>query len=175
MSEPRYGSMGSGVRVGGPSEHRRYDEETVRFLGPINAAPQQREDWRGVVHSPQKEGRHMSQAGVPLPTDAVSVLDKRSIDDQPWEPLRGLAGVQHKVLWRSGRMIVGIVRLEPGAEEPGHAHHDAAHHVYMLHGSARIGGQTVEAGDSPSCQPGHARHLRRRRRRMHVVLHLRCR
>ena len=88
----------------------------------------------------------MSRTGVPLPTDAVTVLDKRSIDDQPWEPLRGLAGVQHKVLWRSGKMVVGIVRLAPGAEEPGHAHHDAAHHVLVLHGSARIGGQTAEAG-----------------------------
>ena len=88
----------------------------------------------------------MSQAGVPLPIDAVRVLDKRSIEDQPWEPLRGLAGVRHKVLCRSGEMIVGIVRLEPGAEEPGHAHHDAAHHVYVLQGSARIGGQTVEVG-----------------------------
>ena len=88
----------------------------------------------------------MSQAGVPLPVDAVTVLDRGSIEDQPWEPLRGLAGVQHKVLWRFGGMIVGIVRLEPGAEEPGHAHHDAAHHVYVLQGSARIGGRTVEAG-----------------------------
>jgi quercetin dioxygenase-like cupin family protein len=78
--------------------------------------------------------------------DAVRVLDRSSIEDKPWEPLRGLAGVRHKVLWRSGEMIVGIVRLEPGAEEPGHAHHDAVHHVYVLHGSARIGGQTVEAG-----------------------------
>ena len=36
--------------------------------------------------------------------------------------------------------------LGPGAEEPGHAHHDAAHRVYVLQGSARIGSQTVEAG-----------------------------
>src|SRR5215207_5129590 len=96
----------------------------------------------------------MSQAGVPLPIDAVRVLDRGSIEDQPWEPLRGLAGVQHKVLWRFGQMIVGIVRLEPGAEEPGHAHHDAAHHVYVLQGAPRIGGKPVEAGGSASSRPG---------------------
>jgi len=99
-----------------------------------------------VANSPHEEGRHMSQPGVPFPTDALRVADKRSIDDQPWEPLRGLVGVNHKVLWRSGEMIVGIVRVESGAEEPGHAHHDADHHVYVLQGSARIGGHTVEAG-----------------------------
>lgn len=88
----------------------------------------------------------MSQTWVPSPTGAVRVLDKRSIESQPWQPLRGLTGIQHKVFWRSENMVAGIIRLEPGAEEPGHAHHDAAHHVYVLQGSARIGGQTVEAG-----------------------------
>jgi uncharacterized RmlC-like cupin family protein len=88
----------------------------------------------------------MSEAGLSFPTDALTVVGKASIDAQPWEPLRGLAGVNHKVLWRSGQMIVGIVRMEPGAQEPGHAHHDAHHHMYVLQGSARIGGQIVEAG-----------------------------
>jgi quercetin dioxygenase-like cupin family protein len=88
----------------------------------------------------------MSEVEVSFPTDALSVVDRTSIDAQPWEPLRGLAGVDQKVLWRSGQMIVGIVRLAPGAREPGHAHHDADHHVYVLDGSARIGGHLMEAG-----------------------------
>jgi len=104
----------------------------------------------------------VSQAGVPPPTDAVEVRNKKSIDDQPREPLRGLPGVQHKVLWRSGGMIIGIVRLEPGAEEPGHAHHDAAQHVDVLQGQRvdcwpddRGRGLRLRAGR------GHPRHHRR--------------
>jgi uncharacterized RmlC-like cupin family protein len=88
----------------------------------------------------------MSEAGVSFPTDAVTVVDQTSIDGTPWQPLRGLSGVNHKVLWRMGEMIVGIVRLEAGAQEPGHAHHNADHHVYVLDGSARIGGQPVAGG-----------------------------
>jgi quercetin dioxygenase-like cupin family protein len=88
----------------------------------------------------------MSEAESAFRADAVSVVDKKAIDDTPWEPLRGLAGVNHKVLRRTGEMVVGIVRVEPGAEEPGHAHHDASHHMYVLDGSARIGGQTVGTG-----------------------------
>ena len=88
----------------------------------------------------------MSEAGAAFRTEAVSVVDKKTIDDSAWQPLRGLAGVNHKVLWRTGEMVVGIVRVEPGAEEPGHAHHDASHHMYVLDGSARIGGQTAAAG-----------------------------
>ncbi len=80
------------------------------------------------------------------PLDAVTVLDRAAVDEKPWEPLRGLRGVDQKVLWSSGRMIAGLVRLAPGAEEPGHMHHDAEHHVYVLDGSARIAGQRVSAG-----------------------------
>jgi uncharacterized RmlC-like cupin family protein len=88
----------------------------------------------------------MSETIVSFPTDAITVLDAASVDQARWEPLRGLPGVTHKVLWRSEDMIVGLVRLEPGAEEPGHAHHDANHHVYVVHGNARIGGEVVHRG-----------------------------
>jgi uncharacterized RmlC-like cupin family protein len=88
----------------------------------------------------------MSEPAPSFRNDVVTVVDRASIDSTPWQPLRGLAGVNHRVLWRMGDMIVGIVRLEPGAKEPGHGHHDADHHVYVLDGSARIGGRPVGAG-----------------------------
>ena len=87
----------------------------------------------------------MSQKTTP-PADAVTVVERADIERQPWQPMRGLPGVEHKVLWRSGTMIAGLVRLAPGAEEPGHVHHDADHHVYVLEGAARIAGQQVESG-----------------------------
>lgn len=88
----------------------------------------------------------MRETVVSYPSDAVTVVARPDIDGRPWEPLRGIAGVEHKVLWRSGQMIVGLVRLAPGAEEPGHRHHDADHHMYVLEGAARIAGQFVSSG-----------------------------
>jgi Mannose-6-phosphate isomerase len=88
----------------------------------------------------------MTNVTTAFPLDAVTVVDKTVIDEKAWEPLRGLKGVNQKVLCNSGRMIAGLVRVEPGAEEPGHVHHDAEHHVYVLDGSARIAGKDVSAG-----------------------------
>ncbi|MGH3715853.1 MAG: cupin domain-containing protein [Micromonosporaceae bacterium] len=88
----------------------------------------------------------MSGTQVSDPAGAVTVRDPAEIERTPWEPLRGLSGVEHKVLWRSGEMIAGLVRVAAGAEEPGHVHTDADHHVYVLQGSARIAGQPVAAG-----------------------------
>src|SRR5436309_1975874 len=83
-------------------------------------------------------GAPMSEVGLSYPAGVVNVVDAAQVEKTPWEPLRGLAGVNHKVVWRSKEMIVGLVRIDPGAEEPGHAHTDAQHHVYVLQGSARI-------------------------------------
>lgn len=88
----------------------------------------------------------MSETTTAFPLDAVTVVEKPSIEARSWEPLRGLPGVNQKVLWQSGRMIAGLVRMDPGAEEPGHVHHDADHHVYVVDGSARIAGREVSAG-----------------------------
>lgn len=88
----------------------------------------------------------MTTTETSFPRDSVTVLERADIDAQDWLPLRGLAGVGNKVLWRSGQLTVGIIRLEPGAEEPGHVHPDADHHIYVLDGSARIAGQDVRPG-----------------------------
>jgi quercetin dioxygenase-like cupin family protein len=88
----------------------------------------------------------MSEVGLAFPGGVVNAVDATEVEKKPWEPLRGLAGVNHKVVWRSQEMIVGLVRIDPGAEEPGHAHADAQHHVYVLQGSARVGGTLVGTG-----------------------------
>jgi uncharacterized RmlC-like cupin family protein len=88
----------------------------------------------------------MTETQTSFPLDAVTVLSAADVDRTPWQPLRGLAGVDHKVLASSGQMNVGLVRVAAGAEEPGHVHHDADHHVYVLSGTARIAGQQVAEG-----------------------------
>ncbi|HEX2418507.1 MAG TPA: cupin domain-containing protein [Micromonosporaceae bacterium] len=89
----------------------------------------------------------MTETQVSFPLDQVTVVDNSEIRDRPWEPLRGLVGVEHKLLWNSGQMNVGLIRVAPGAEEPGHVHHNADHHVQVLSGSANIAGQHVGPGD----------------------------
>jgi uncharacterized RmlC-like cupin family protein len=89
----------------------------------------------------------MTETQVSFPLDQVTVVDRSEIEDRSWEPLRGLAGVEHKLLWNSGLMNVGLIRLAPGAVEPGHVHHDADHHVHVISGSANIAGQQVATGD----------------------------
>src|SRR5438874_13753584 len=73
-------------------------------------------------------GAPMSEVGLAFPAGVVNVVDAAEVEERPWQPLRGLAGVNHKVVWRSKEMIVGLVRIDPGAAEPGHAHADAQHH-----------------------------------------------
>ena len=68
------------------------------------------------------------------------------VDAIAWEPLRGLPGVAHKVLWKSGDTVLGLMRLEPGAENPAHVHHGAHHHILVTQGSATMMGTVVKEG-----------------------------
>lgn len=88
----------------------------------------------------------MSEARTSPPAEALTVIGPADVDRMPWQPLRGLAGVEHKVLWRSGEMVVGLVQLAPGAAEPGHVHHDADHHVHVLRGSATVADRPAPTG-----------------------------
>ena len=72
------------------------------------------------------------------------VLDAAAIDGLPWEPLPGL-DVVHKVLWRSGDSMAGLMRLEPGQAIESHAHRRAHHHVWIVEGTCSIGGRPVAA------------------------------
>jgi uncharacterized RmlC-like cupin family protein len=89
----------------------------------------------------------MTETQVSFPLDQVTVVARTEIEDRGWEPLRGLDGIDHKLLWSSGQMNVGIIRVAPGGQEPGHVHHNADHHVHVLSGSANIAGRHVNAGD----------------------------
>jgi mannose-6-phosphate isomerase-like protein (cupin superfamily) len=84
----------------------------------------------------------------------LRVLDSAAVEALPWEPRPGLEGVSHKVLWRSGDVVVGLMRFEPGASEPGHAHHAAHHHLWVVSGSATVAGEELSSGGYAYIPPG---------------------
>jgi hypothetical protein len=74
------------------------------------------------------------------------VMTSSQIDGLPWEDLRGLDGVAHKVLWQSGDVVLGLIRVQSGHRKPEHVHHGAHHHILMTQGSCVMVGQRVDAG-----------------------------
>jgi quercetin dioxygenase-like cupin family protein len=84
----------------------------------------------------------------------LRVLDRAAIDAMEWEPRPGQEGVAQKILWRSGDVVVGLLRFAPGASEPGHAHHAAHHHIWVVQGSATIAGQPLREGSYAYVPPG---------------------
>lgn len=85
-------------------------------------------------------------AGAVTTYQQAVVLGPRDVGVLPWEPLRGMGDVRHKVLWRSGDSVAGLLRVEPGANEVGHTHATAHHHAWVLSGSAQVAGIPVEEG-----------------------------
>lgn len=84
----------------------------------------------------------------------VLVLTAAQLDEMPWEELRGIDGATHKVLWQSGNVVIGLIRVEAGSTKPEHTHHGAHHHMFITHGSCVMLGQRVDAGSYVYVPPG---------------------
>jgi quercetin dioxygenase-like cupin family protein len=84
----------------------------------------------------------------------LRVLDRAAIEAMEWEPRAGQDGVWQKILWRSGDVVVGLLRFAPGAASPGHAHHAAHHHIWVVEGSATVAGQPLTEGSYAYIPPG---------------------
>ena len=82
------------------------------------------------------------------------VLSAQEVDDVTWKPLGDLPGVTHKVLWRSGDVVLGLIHLDPGAENPAHVHQGAHHHILITEGSATMIGRALQAGSYVYVPPG---------------------
>lgn len=74
------------------------------------------------------------------------VMTSDRIDTLPWEDLRGIDGVAHKVLWQSGDVVLGLIRVEAGHEKPEHVHHGAHHHILITQGECTMVGQALTEG-----------------------------
>jgi mannose-6-phosphate isomerase-like protein (cupin superfamily) len=84
----------------------------------------------------------------------VLVLTVSQLQEMPWEELRGIEGATHKVLWQSGAVVIGLIRVEPGRVKPPHTHHGAHHHMFITRGSCVMLGQRVDEGSYVYVPPG---------------------
>ena len=82
------------------------------------------------------------------------VLAAADVDALTWEPLPEQTGVFSKILWRSGDVAIGLIRVEPGAEKVAHVHHGAHHHIWVVSGSATMLGEPLTAGSYVYVPPG---------------------
>lgn len=99
----------------------------------------------------------MSASATPSRRDDLGrliLLTAAEVDELSWKPLGDTPGVTHKVLWRSGDIVLGMVRLAPGAVNPAHVHQGAHHHFLVTEGSARVIDQELEAGSYAYIPPG---------------------
>lgn len=77
---------------------------------------------------------------------APVVLTAEQIMAIPPEPLGPIAGVTHRVLWRSESSMAGVLTVEPGHRLGMHAHRVNHHHVWVLDGHAMVLGTTLGSG-----------------------------
>ncbi|HQR79582.1 MAG TPA: cupin domain-containing protein [Actinomycetota bacterium] len=68
------------------------------------------------------------------------------IDEMPWESDPTDVGVYRKTLWQSGNVVLGLMRVDEGFENPEHVHHAAHHHILILHGQCTILGKRLGPG-----------------------------
>ena len=74
------------------------------------------------------------------------VLTADAVEAVPIAPLGTLAGVTHRVLWRDGTSMSGVLRVEAGQRLGEHVHRVNHHHMWVLAGAARILGTDVGPG-----------------------------
>jgi hypothetical protein len=81
------------------------------------------------------------------PTTArPTVLTPDAIDELAFEPLGPMPGVMHKVLWRDGTSMAGVLEVERGHHLGAHSHRVNHHHMWVLDGFARVLGMELGPG-----------------------------
>ena len=73
-----------------------------------------------------------------LTADAVAAL--------PLEPLGHLEGVRHRVLWRDGTSMAGVLTVAGGHHLGRHSHRANHHHLWVLDGRATVLGTELGPG-----------------------------
>jgi mannose-6-phosphate isomerase-like protein (cupin superfamily) len=74
------------------------------------------------------------------------VLTASDVAAIPTAPLGTLDGVTHRVLWRDGTSMSGVLRVGAGRRLGAHAHRANHHHLWVLEGRATILGTEVGSG-----------------------------
>lgn len=74
------------------------------------------------------------------------VLTAPEVEALPLEPLGDLAGVTHRIVWRDGTSVAGVMKVDAGQRMGTHAHRYNHHHLWVIDGSAEILGTEVGPG-----------------------------
>ena len=82
----------------------------------------------------------------PTTTLPPVVLTSEAIGALPVERLGNLEGVTHRVLWRDGTSMAGVMTVEAGHHLGSHAHRENHHHMWILEGHADILGSVLGPG-----------------------------
>ena len=84
----------------------------------------------------------------------LMVLGASDVEALEWDPMPGQTGVFSKILWRSGDVAIGLIRVDAGAHKGAHVHHGAHHHIWVVSGTATMVGQELAAGSYVYIPPG---------------------
>ena len=84
----------------------------------------------------------------------LTALDPEQVAAIAWEPCDGWPGVEQKVLSRSPGLVLGLLRLAPGAREVPHLHGAGEHHVWVLEGQVRTPDAVLPSGSYVHVRPG---------------------
>jgi mannose-6-phosphate isomerase-like protein (cupin superfamily) len=79
-------------------------------------------------------------------TSQAFVLTAEAISRLRVEALGSIVGVKHRVVWRTDRSMAGVMTVEGGHRLGTHRHRANQHHMWVLHGHARILGVEVGPG-----------------------------
>ena len=79
-------------------------------------------------------------------TSQPVVLTPEAVAALPVEPLGHLEGVSHRVLWRDGTSMVGVMTIQAGHRLGAHAHRVNHHDMWVLEGRATILGAELGPG-----------------------------
>jgi quercetin dioxygenase-like cupin family protein len=66
------------------------------------------------------------------------VLTAEAIATLPVERLGSIAGVSHRVVWRSGNSMAGVMTVQAGYRLGTHSHRANDHHLWVLRGHVRL-------------------------------------
>lgn len=92
--------------------------------------------------------------GTDVSRSALLTMRPYDIDALPTLPVPDCPGVTVKELWRRDDLHYSLISYDSGAATPGSPHDGADHHIWVMCGSAFIGGRYVEAGSYLHVPPG---------------------
>ena len=83
------------------------------------------------------------EATIPATPVVLAAAAIAAMDDEPLGPM---PGVRHRVLWRGGASMAGVLTVDAGHRLGAHAHRRHHHHMWVIDGRADVLGTDLRAG-----------------------------